>query len=49
MDEIKEQEARQLLDELYQKMEEDDGLHPMHQGMFDTLAWLFDGLDKPEI
>lgn len=46
--EDREEEARELLDQLYGKLD-DGGLNNWEQAMFDTLSWLLDGSDKPEL
>ena len=42
-------EAKKLLKELYARMDENDSLNSWQQAMFDVLAWLLDGSDKPEL
>jgi hypothetical protein len=44
----KEAEARELLDQLYSKIDE-GGLNNWEQAMFDVLSWWLDDSDKPEL
>ena len=41
-------EARQMLDKLYNKIDE-GGLNNWEQSMFDVLSWILDDSDKPEL
>lgn len=47
IDQQKTEEARQMLDGLYEKMDS-KGLDAFEQTAFDVLSWLLDGTDKPE-
>ncbi|MEP0266590.1 hypothetical protein [Dokdonia sp.] len=44
----KEQEAKEMLDTLYGRID-DGGLNTWEQSIFDTLTWLFEDTDKPEL
>ncbi len=45
----KEQEAQALIDPLYTKMDNGESLDDYQQGVLDTITWLFDDADKPEV
>ena len=46
--EQKEKEARELLDQLYAKLD-GEGHNFSEEGMFSLLSWLLDGSEKPVI
>ena len=45
----KETEARNLIDPLFDKIDNGEVLAEYEQALFDMVNWLYDGGDKPEI
>ena len=45
----KEQEARDLIDPLFDIIDEGNSLNEYEQALFDMVSWLYDGGDKPSI
>lgn len=43
------QEAEKLLIKLYAKRDDGEELDEFERGIFETLCWLIDGTDQPEI
>lgn len=45
----KEEEAKALIDPLYEKLDNGEAFDNYEQGIFDVISWLFEGADKPEL